>query len=159
MSTAMSRRNLVGVGAAALAGAALAPAVASAGAGMNGMSKNEMIVRDYYKGWEKKDWASFATLLADDFTFSSAAGDHLVGKAVFKKECWDTQIDFIKSFDLELVTAADDKVVVQYLCHTVNGKSFRNVEVSQLTSAKIESINCYFGSASSFPSAVSSQKG
>ena len=158
MSATMSRRILINLAAGAAVGTALAAEPAGAQARLSGLSKNEAIVRDYYKAWEKKDWRSFDALVADDFSFSSAAGDHLVGKTVFKKACWDTQIAFIKSFDLELVTAKDDAVVTQYLCHTANGKSFRNVEIARLRNAKIESINCYFGSTSSFPSAVSSQK-
>ena len=158
MSNAMSRRILFSLGAGALGGAALLPVGANAGAAVGGISKNEAIVRKYYKSWEKKDWAPFDAVLADDFTFSSAAGDHIVGKAVFKKECWDTQIDFIGGFDMELVAESGDSVVVQYLCHTKNGKTFSNVEVARLRRSKIESIQCYFGGASSFPSAVSSQK-
>jgi ketosteroid isomerase-like protein len=155
----MSRRTLFNAGAGALAATTLAPQAAGAQARLSGLSNNERIVRDYYKAWETRDWTPFDVILADDFTFSSAAGDHLVGKTVFKKECWDTQIDFIKGFDLELVAAKGDAVVVQYLCHTKNGKTFSNVEIAQLRDSKIQTIRCYFGSASSFPSAVSARKG
>jgi len=43
----------------------------------------------------------------------------------------------------------------KYLCHTTNGKSFRNVEYLRIENGKLESIECYFGAQSSFPSAVS----
>jgi len=44
---------------------------------------------------------------------------------------------------------------VKYLCLTKNGKSFRNVEYLRVKDDKLESIECYFGEESSFPSAVS----
>jgi hypothetical protein len=44
---------------------------------------------------------------------------------------------------------------VKYLCHTKNGKSFRNVEYLRIKNGQLESIECYFGAQSSFPSAVS----
>ena len=44
---------------------------------------------------------------------------------------------------------------MKYLCHTKNGKSFRNVEYLRIKNGRLESIECYFGAQSSFPSAVS----
>ena len=41
-------------------------------------------IRDYYAAWEKKDWRPLDGLIADDFTFSSAASDDHISKSVFK---------------------------------------------------------------------------
>ena len=79
------------------------------------------------RGVGKKDLGTFNSLLADKFTFTSAAGDDHISKSAFKTQCWDTQVDFIGQVDLERITTADD-AFVKYLCHTKNGKSFRNVE-------------------------------
>ena len=49
------------------------PASASALGGHN--LTNEEIIRKWYTAWEKKDLDTFNILLADDFTFTSAAGD------------------------------------------------------------------------------------
>jgi hypothetical protein len=97
----------------------------------------------------------FNMLLADNFTFSSAAGDDHISKSSFKAQCWDTQVDFIGHFDLERVTTGAADAFVKYLCHTKNGKSFRNVEYLRIKNGQLESIECYFGAQSSFPSAVS----
>jgi hypothetical protein len=35
---------------------------------------------------------------------------------------------------------------VKYLCHTKNGKSFRNVEYLRIKNGQLESIECYFRS-------------
>ena len=160
----VSRRSLLATGACALVGAVSLPGTASAWA-LEGQASageqnaaNEELIRRWYAGWEKKDWSPLDRLLADDFTFSSAAGDDHISKSTFKTRCWETQIDFIKHFDLERVTAGADDAFVKYLCHTKNGKSFRNVEYLRLRNGKLESIECYFGSESSFPSAVSNGK-
>ncbi|MBV8484899.1 MAG: hypothetical protein JO077_18795, partial [Verrucomicrobia bacterium] len=97
----------------------------------------------------------FNALLADNFTFSSAAGDDHISKSTFKSKCWDTQVDFIGHFDLERISTGADDAFVKYLCHTKNGKTFQNVEYLRITNGKLESIECYFGAQSSFPSAVS----
>ena len=154
-SLTVSRRNLLATGACALVGAATLPGPASASmlAGQN--LTNEEIIRNWYAAWENKDLGTFNVLLADNFTFTSAAGDDHISKSAFKSQCWDTQVDFIGHFDLERITAGADDAFVKYLCHTKNGKSFRNVEYLRIKNGKLESIECYFGAQSSFPSAVS----
>jgi ketosteroid isomerase-like protein len=151
----VSRRNLLATGACALVGAVSLARSASAGASGGSNSTTEEVVRKWYAGWGQKDWGPLDNLLADDFTFSSAAGDDHISKSAFKKQCWETQINFIGSFDLERVAAGPDDAFVKYLCHTTNGKSLRNVEYLRVKNGKIESIECYFGAQSSFPSAVS----
>jgi len=59
-------------------------------------------------GCGQKDWGPLDSLLADDFTFSSAAGDEHISKSAFKKRCWETQINFIGHFDLERVAAGPE---------------------------------------------------
>jgi len=152
---AMSRRSLLQAGAYALAGAAAFTGVASAHASTGLSTAKEEVIRRWYAAWEKKDWGPVDALLADNFTFSSAAGDDHISKSVFKTRCWETQIDFIERFELEQVIGNGNQAFVKYLCHTRNGKSFRNVEYLRVTDDKVESIECYFGAQSSFPSAVS----
>jgi len=150
-----SRRNLLATGTCALlvAVSLTEPASASALGGQN--LTNEEIIRKWYAAWEKKDLSTFDILLADNFTFTSAAADDHISKNTFKAQCWDTQVNFIEHFDLERITTGTDDAFVKYLCHTKNGKSFRNVEYFRIRNGKLESIECYFGVQSSFPSAVS----
>ena len=153
--TVVSRRSLLAIGACALLGAVSLPGPASASA-MGGRNlTNGEIVRKWYAAWEQKDWGPVDSLLADNFPFSSAAGDDNISKSTFKEQCWKTQIDFIKHFDLERVSTGADDAFVKYLCHTKNGKSFQNVEYLRIKDGKLQSIECYFGAQSSFPSAVS----
>src|ERR1700740_482445 len=154
-SVTVSRRNLLATGACALVGAVTLPGPASASASQEQNSTNEEIIRKWYAAWKNKDLGTFNDLLADDFTFSSAAGDDHISKSAFKTQCWDTQVNFIGDFDLERITTGANDAFVKYLCHTKNGKSFRNVEYLRIKNGRLESIECYFGAQSSFPSAVS----
>jgi ketosteroid isomerase-like protein len=151
----VSRRNLLATGACALVGVVILPEPGGASAFDGENLTNEEIIRKWYGAWEKKDLGTFDNLLADNFTFSSAAGDDHISKSTFKKQCWDTQVDFIEHFDLERITTGAEDAFVKYLCHTKNGKSFRNVEYLGIRNGKLVSIECYFGAQSSFPSAVS----
>ena len=151
----MPRRNLLATGACGLAGAVTLPGLARASALGGHDVTNEEIIRKWYAAWEKKDLDTFTMLLADNFTFTSAAGDDHISKSIFKARCWETQIDFIGHFDLERITTGAEDAFVKYLCHTKNGKSFRNVEYLRIKNGRLESIECYFGAQSTFPSAVS----
>jgi ketosteroid isomerase-like protein len=153
----MSRRNLLATGACALVGVVKLPGPTNGGVLREQNLTNEDIVRKWYGAWETKDLGTFDALLADNFTFTSAAGDDHISKSTFKKQCWDTQVDFIGKFELERLTTGADDAFVKYLCHTRNGKSFRNVEYLRIRNGQLESIECYFGAQSSFPSAVSSK--
>lgn len=152
----VSRRKALEAGACALAGAAGLLMTTSACAEAGSSTATEEIIRKWYKAWEKKDEGQFEALMTDNFTFTSAAGDDHISRSTFKTQCWDTQINFIKDFDLERVATGPSDAFVKYLCFTKNGKSFRNVEYLQIDeNGKLISIECYFGAQSSFPSAVS----
>jgi hypothetical protein len=57
------------------------------------------------------------------------------------------------------VFGSGDEAFVMYDCRTKNNKTFRNVEYLRLRDGKVAAIECYFGSQSSFPSAVSAKQG
>jgi ketosteroid isomerase-like protein len=152
----ISRRKALEAGACALAGAAGLLVTGSLPAGAESNTATEEIVRKWYKAWVEKDEGQFEALMTDNFTFTSAAGDDHIGRSTFKTQCWDTQAKLIDRSDLERVMVSDNEAFVKYLCHTTNGKSFRNVEYLRISDGKVEALECYFGAQSSFPSAVSS---
>jgi ketosteroid isomerase-like protein len=156
ISVEVSRRKALEAGACALAGVAGLLVTAKASAGTRQSATSEEIVRKWYRAWQTKDEGQFQALMADHFTFTSAAGDDHISRTAFKTQCWDTQINFIERFDLERVVGSGNEVFVKYLGHTKNGKSFRNVEYFQLKDGKVEALECYFGGKDTFPSAVSS---
>jgi ketosteroid isomerase-like protein len=150
----VSRRKALEAGAYALAGASGLLLTASARAGTGPSTATEEIIRKWYQAWEKKDLDQFEALMAENFTFSSAAGDDHISRSTFKTQCWDTQAKLIDRFDLERVIANGNDAFVKYLCHTKNGKSFRNVEYFRVREGKVEALECYFG-GSGYPSAAS----
>jgi ketosteroid isomerase-like protein len=150
----VSRRKLLAE-ACVLVGAVALPGPERARALGERNLTNEQVVRRWYAAWEKKDWGPVDSLLADNFNFTSAAGDDHISKSTFKTRCWETQINFIGHFDLEQIATGAEDAFVKYLCHTKDGKSFRNVEYLRIKDGKLHSIECYFGAQSSFPSAVS----
>ena len=80
----MPRRNLLATGACALVGAVTLPELARASALGEHDLTNEEIIRKWYAAWEKKDLGTFNMLLADNFTFWSAAGDDRI-RALLKR--------------------------------------------------------------------------
>jgi hypothetical protein len=153
----ISRRTAIETAVCALAAAVSVPFSASAHAASALSPKAEETIRQYYAAWEQTEWRPFDVLLADNFTFTSAAGDDHLIKSAFKAQCWGTQKDFIERFDLLRVFGSGNEAFVMYVCHTKNGKTLRNVEYLRLTDDKVEAIECYFGAQSSFPSAVSAK--
>jgi ketosteroid isomerase-like protein len=159
VSTSLSRRNLFKAGSGAAAAAALVFEAPGARSDVGDTSKNEATVRAWYRLWvENKDWAPFDAILADDFVFSSTNGEDHISKAEFKSRCWDTNINLINGFDLELVMTQGDQVFAKYLGHTTSGKTFRNVELHRLRDGRITSIECYFGGKATYAAALESQK-
>ncbi len=141
----VSRRKALEAGACALAGAAGLLVTGSVPAEAESSAATEEIVRKWYKAWVEKDEGQFEALMTDNFTFTSAAGDDHISRSTFKTRCWDTQAKLIERSDLERVIASGNDAFVKYLCHTTNGKSFRNVEYLRISDGKLEALECYFG--------------
>jgi hypothetical protein len=150
----ISRRTVLAGGALALVATAGIRQIAEARTEAGLSPKGDELIRKYYAAWERKEWNNLNALLAEDFTFSSPFDDH-ISKSAYKQGCWDTQSDFIKQFDLQQLSGSAGHAFVMYVCHTMNGKTFRNVEYFQLRDDKVKAVECYFGGKASFPSAVS----
>jgi ketosteroid isomerase-like protein len=149
ITNAMSRRFLLAAGGGVLVAGGGCQSRASATS-----SSHDEQIRRWYALWQNTDWAPVDAMLTDDFTFSSAAGDDHISKSQFQKQCWESQLGLIGSFELEQVFGAGDEALVKYLCRTKKGKSFRNVEYLRFRDDKIASIECYFGEENSFPSGM-----
>ena len=151
----VSRRNLLATGGCVLVGAVSLPGPASATALGGQNFTNEEVVRRWYAAWETKDWGPVDRLLADNFTFTSAAGDDHISKSAFKTQCWATQIGLIEHVDLQRVFGSGNEAFVMYVCRINGGKTFRNVEYIRLRDDKVQAIECYFGAQAGYPTAVS----
>lgn len=148
----MSRRNLLGTGACAMAAAAVMPGIASARAGLG--AKTEQTIRQYYAAWEKGDWQALDSLVTANFTFSSPNDDH-DSKSVFKTRCWVPNVKLIGHFDLQEIAGNGNDALVMYVLYIKNGKRIENIEHFHLRDGKVESVRCYFGQQNSYPAAQS----
>jgi ketosteroid isomerase-like protein len=113
-------------------------------------SVNEKAVREYYTAYETKDWHILERILADDFTFSSPAGDDHISLKVYKQRCWPNSQN-TKKFDLEKVVVVGDDAFVTYNGWTNDGRLFRNTERFRLRNGKIVENECFFGTGVNFP--------
>jgi ketosteroid isomerase-like protein len=150
----MSRRTLFVTAPCVLAAEASLPAAAHAQPEKRLDPATEAVIRRHYKAWDEKDWATEDRLLADDFTFSSAAGDDHISKAAFREQCWDTQAALIKGFNLLRIFGSGPEAFALYDCLTTSGKTFQNVEYFHVRDGQVTSIMCYFGAAANYPSQV-----
>ena len=108
----ISRRHLVGAGACALTGVVSLPGTASVPSAVALSAAKGQVIRKWHAAWEKKDWRPIDALLADEVTFTSAAGD-----------------DRKRQRRVGPVSLPDK-----------NGKSFSNVEYLWVTDEKVEAI-------------------
>jgi hypothetical protein len=156
----MSRRYLLAAGAAVMVSACGAPAATTSASAApvsaaSASVTNQEIIRKWYAAWQQSEWGPLDALMADDFTFSSAAGDDHIDKSTYKEQCWASQKGRIESFALELVSVNGDEALVKGSCRTKMGKTFTNVEYFRFKDQKIQAIECYFGDATSgYPSAT-----
>lgn len=111
---------------------------------MNTEDRKSM-VRDVFEAYRSKDRARIETLLADDFTFTSPYDDAIDRDEYFRM-CWPNA-DRIEEHVLEKVIDDGDEVFVRYLCRSIDGREFRNVETFGFSGGKIGAVNVYFGAS------------
>ncbi|MFI5205968.1 MAG: hypothetical protein ACHQVK_03430, partial [Candidatus Paceibacterales bacterium] len=92
----------------------------------------EKLIRTYLLGFEKKDWNMVASQFANDFTFTSPAGDDHISLATYKERCWGTsqfcqKVEFSKiiiqgnyGFAIYNITTTDNKIVHNTEYYTFN---------------------------------------
>ena len=68
------------------------------------------------------------------------------------------QVSEVSRGPIERIVTGDEDALVKYLGHTKNCKSFRNLEYFRIKDGNFESLECYFGEQSNFPSAVNDQQ-
>jgi hypothetical protein len=152
IDSAISRRNLLKAGACTLAGTSGLLCTANAldwKKEDSAVVAKDKVIRDYYSGWEKKDWSAVESQLADGFTFTSPNNDDHIDVSRFKARCWPTAV-WVERFELESVFVRGNEAFVKYLCRTKSGKSFRNVEYLQFAGGKVKSIQVFFGEPQAF---------
>jgi len=155
IENAILRRNLLKAGAFAVLLRAVSAFAwrkegSAAVAGAEGRSNKEEMIQAYYSGWEKKQWSTIESLLADDFTFTSPNDDDHINKRAFRERCWPTA-DWIVKIEMECVMVHGDDGFAKYLLSTKDSKSLRNTEYFKFAHGKVKDIEVYFGGKRGYP--------
>ena len=110
----------------------------------------EKLIRTYLAGFEKKDWNMVANQFADDFTFTSPAGDDHISKAAYKDKCWPTN-QYFKKVEFSKIIVQGKCAFAIYNITTTDNKIVRNTEYYTFKDGKIASIECFFGPGIGYP--------
>ena len=102
----------------------------------------EQIIREYYGGWEKRDWSEVAKHLADDFTFTSPYDYHL-NTVDYKSRCW-RGADSIHKFEFLTIMDSGNQAFARWKCQ-IGGKMVNNTEYFLFDGDRIKAIEVYFG--------------
>jgi hypothetical protein len=110
----------------------------------------EKLIRAYLLGFEKKDWNMVASQFADDFTFTSPAGDDHISLATYKERCWGTS-KFVNKVEFSKIIVQDSCAFATYDINTTDNKIVHNTEYYTFNKGKIKSIECFFGAGIGYP--------
>jgi ketosteroid isomerase-like protein len=160
MTRLLSRREVLKAGVCTLAAASTVLRTSGAlaqSAHEESNQTHDQLIRRYYAAYEKKDWSLIASVLAENFTFTSPNDDDHISTAIYKARCWP-QAELIERFEFESIRSGENDAFVKYVCHTTKGVSFRNVEYHRFSDGRISSVECYFGGHSGYPAAAISGK-
>jgi ketosteroid isomerase-like protein len=102
------------------------------------------VIKDYFAGWERKDWDQVARQLAEGFTFTSPAPDDHLSIDQFKAKCWN-QADHIQRFEFPRICGNDEAAFAIVQVITRDGEVIRNTEYFTFRAGKIASIEVFFG--------------
>jgi hypothetical protein len=105
----------------------------------------EELIRNFFTGFEKKDWNLVASQLSADFTFTSPNGDDHINMIKYKEKCWTAGIKFFKKIEFLKIVADGNTAFVMYNITTTDNKLFHNVEYYTFSRGKIKSIETFFG--------------
>ena len=117
----------------------------------------EKLIRTYLLGYEKKDWNMVAGQLADDFTFTSPAGDDHISLATYKERCFPTS-QFFKKVEFSKIIIQDTCAFATYTITTTDNKIVHNTEYYTFNKGKIKSIECFFGAGVGYPGSTKQNK-
>jgi len=102
----------------------------------------ETITRKCFTAWQKRDWDSLESLLANGFTFTSPYDDH-INKSEYKQKCWDS-VKEIEEYEYVTIMEKGDEAFVRYKSR-INGMLVQNTEHFLFHNGKIKGVDVFFG--------------
>ncbi|HTD39807.1 MAG TPA: nuclear transport factor 2 family protein [Mucilaginibacter sp.] len=110
----------------------------------------EKLIRNFFAGFEKKDWNMVAGQLSEDFTFTSPNGDDHINLTKYKEKCWAAGLKFFKHITFSKIMVDGNTAFAMYNITTTDNKIFHNVEYYTFNNGKIKSIETFFGAGTFF---------
>lgn len=102
-------------------------------------------IKNFFAGFEKKDWNTVANQVADDFTFTSPNDDNHINLKQYKEKCWSTGSKFFKHIEFTKIAVDGNTAFAMYNITTTDNKVMHNVEYYTFSNGKIKSIETFFG--------------
>src|ERR1700730_15674514 len=96
----------------------------------------EKLIKEYFNGYEKKDWNLVADQLAEGFTFTSPNGDDHLNIAKYKEKCWATGSKFFKHIEFTKIVVDGNSAFAMYNITTTDNKIVHNVEYYTFSNGK-----------------------
>jgi hypothetical protein len=125
---------------------------------MNAQAQSpETLIKNFFTGFEKHDWNMVASQMADDFNFTSPAGDDHIDITRYKEKCWPTNTWFKKILYQKIMTEGNNAFVM-YDINTTDNKLVHNVEYWVCQNGKVKSIECFFGTGEHYPGRTKDEK-
>jgi len=110
----------------------------------------EKLIRNFFDGFEKKDWNIVVGQVSEDFTFTSPNGDDHINLAKYKEKCWTAGLKFFKHIIFSKIMVDGNTAFAMYDITTTDNKIFHNVEYYTFSNGKIKSIETFFGAGTFF---------
>ena len=111
----------------------------------------EQRIKDFFTGFEKKDWNMVAGQLAEGFTFTSPNGDDHISIAHYKEKCRATDSKFFRHIEFPKMVVDGNTAFAMYNITTTDNKIVHNVEYYTFSNGKIKSIETFFGTGVHYP--------
>ena len=115
-------------------------------------------IKNFFTGFEKKDWNIVAAQLAEGFTFTSPNGDDHITLSQYKEKCWGTGPKFFKKIYFQKIVVDGNTAFAMYNITTTDNKIVHNVEYYTFSDGKIKSIETFFGAGVGYPGNFSNMK-
>jgi ketosteroid isomerase-like protein len=108
------------------------------------MAANADVVRLFFECYLSQDLETAASLMSEDFVFSSPQDD-FIDKARYLDVCFPTagRLRFQELTDLTAI--GDDDVFIRYVYELHEGGRYRNSEVITVRDGKLTEVQVFFG--------------
>jgi hypothetical protein len=112
----------------------------------NAKSQNaENRIKNFFAGFEKKDWNLLADQVSDGFNFTRPNNDDHSNLTQYKEKCWPTGSKYYQHIEFAKIVVDGSTAFAMYNVTSTDNKLVHNVEYYTFSNGKIKSIETFFG--------------